>query len=132
MQLRNYENPSAPPVYHINWFLNKLKFDLDKATDHNIFTSLNIVGTKDNRFNFLSSEIDYSFANMNKGGFFTDKRRSRTINATFDLNTYRPYTTEIIFETNYYYSDVLFEHSRVFRTWVDLLSDWGGLQQIIT
>jgi hypothetical protein len=53
------------------------------------------------------------------------------VNATFDQITFNSYTYQPLFETHFYYSSFMLEHSRTFRTWIDVVSDLGGLKEII-
>lgn len=48
----------------------------------------NVVETKDLRINFLAPEVEYEFCNFDDSGFFVDKIKSKTVNATFDGVSY--------------------------------------------
>lgn len=89
----------------------------------------NLVQTKDDRVNFLAPENEYEFVNYYISPQFFDKHREKVYpNSTTDRITYKSMVTRPLYQSNFFYSDMMYEHSRDMRNWVAIFSDWGGLQ----
>jgi hypothetical protein len=64
VQLKDQVNPTSNPVSYMNWFMFKVKLDMEQFTEQDNFVKYNSVSTKDDRLNFLGTESYYSFANF--------------------------------------------------------------------
>jgi hypothetical protein len=116
----------------MNWFMLKIKLDPKNFIEQDNFVTYNSVETKDARVNFLSTENQFEFVNFYQGTPFVDRqRKAKFPNATFDNKTFETVTFNRLYQSNFFYSSMMYEHSRTLRSWVDVISDWGGLQQFI-
>ena len=130
--LRNKLDPAANPVNYINWFMHKIKLDPKSFIDQDNFLTYNLVQTRDDRFNFLADESEYEFINYYISPQFIDKHREKVYElATLDRITYKPLVFRPLYQSNFFYSDMMYEHSRDMRNWIYIFSDWGGLQQFM-
>ena len=130
--LRDKVNPSSNPVSYINWFMHKIKLDPKNFIDQDNFLMYNLVQTRDDRVNFLAAEKEYEFVNYYISPQFFDKHREKVYeSATTDRISYKPLVSRPLYQSNFFYSDMMYEHSRDMRNWIYIFSDWGGLQQFL-
>ena len=129
--LRNEKKPDALPISHINWYVQDFKLRFAEKMDHKNFLQLNFVKTQDERFNILAKAAEYTFVSSLEYGYFIDNRRKAVLNASTDGVKFEPFELESLYESNFFFGDTMFEHSRTFRNWIEILAEWGGLQRVV-
>ena len=130
--LRNEKKPNALPFSHINWYVQDFKLRYAEKIDHKNFVQLNFVTTQDERFNILAKATEYTFVSSTGNGHFIDIRRKAVLNATTDGVRFEPFELESLYESSFYFGDTMFEHSRTFRNWIEILAEWGGFQRVVS
>ena len=110
---------------------SQFAIEFDKYRDNNNFLRYNNVEYKDNRYNFLENEKESQFIDMILGptwisnALYYDRRITRD-----GVNFFYEEQNQLL-GTYYFYGVEMLEHSRSARNFIDVLSDWGGLQQIV-
>jgi hypothetical protein len=89
------------------------------------------VSTRDSRYNFLDSGKEYSFVDYTEGAVWYGNPYYYTRNETLDGTLYQEQSKQKLFGCYFFLSTDRVEHARDAQNFFNILSEFGGLLEIL-